>query len=161
MKAKQAKNGLNVVYHENCIDTVRRMVSESVDMVITSPPYDDMRQYGGNAFKEFEEIADGLFRVLKKGGVVVWVVGDQTKNGDESGTSFKQALHFKTIGFNLFDTMIYLKPPRGAVGNNKTYWQAFMGSGTVAKMCLLNERNYIGSEINKEYCELIQKRLNG
>ena len=56
---------------------------------------------------------------------MVWVVGDQTIKGNETGTSFKHALYFKQIGFNLFDTMIYLKPPRGAVGNNKTYWQAF------------------------------------
>ena len=89
--------------------------------VVTSPPYDEMREYEGYMLKDFEQIATELFRVIKVGGVIVWVVGDQTKNGDESGTSFRQALHFKEVGFNLFDTMIYLKAPRGASGNNTTY----------------------------------------
>ncbi len=65
-------------------------------------------------------------RILKPGGVLVWVIGDQTVKGNETGTSFRHALYFRDIaGFNLFDTMIYLKPPRGAVGNNQTYWQSF------------------------------------
>ena len=102
-----------------------KMPDNFLDLVITSPPYDNMRRYDGNTFCEFEQIAAELYRVIKPGGVVVWVVGDQTKSGDESGSSFKHALYFKKIGFNLFDTMIYLKPPRGAVGNNKTYWQTF------------------------------------
>ncbi|MCY4655291.1 MAG: site-specific DNA-methyltransferase [Gammaproteobacteria bacterium] len=101
------------------------MPSDFVDLVVTSPPYDEMREYEGNNAIEFERIATELYRVLKDGGVVVWVVSDQTKEGNESGTSFQQALYFKKIGFNLFDTMIYLKPPRGACGDNRTYWQSF------------------------------------
>ena len=101
------------------------MPDNFLDMTITSPPYDDMRSYKGKSAIEFAKIAESLFKVTKEGGVVVWVIGDQTKNGNESGTSFKQALYFKEIGFNLFDTMIYLKKPRGACGNNKTYWQTF------------------------------------
>ncbi len=239
------------------------MSDEFVTLVVTSPPYDEMREYEGYMLHDFESIAAQLFRVIKSGGVVVWIVGDQTKNGNESGTSFRQALHFKEIGFNLFDTMIYLKPPRGAVGNNKTYWQSFeymfvlskdkpktinlikdrknkqaregdsgtkrlpngsllkmkrsgyeeygrrtnvweymigsghsasdkiayqhpaifpeklardhilswsnkgdlvydpfMGSGTVALMAKLSDRDYIGSEINENYCEIAKARLN-
>lgn len=113
------------VHCENCITTMRKMPANCIDLVITSPPYDDMRAYNGNTFTEFEKVSQGLYRVIKEGGVVVWVVGDQTVKGNESGTSFKQALFFKEIGFNLFDTMIYAKPPRGAVGNNRTYWQSF------------------------------------
>jgi site-specific DNA-methyltransferase (adenine-specific) len=93
---------------ENCLDTMKRMPDDFVDLVVTSPPYDDMRSYNGYSF-DFENIAKELFRVLKPGGVIVWVVGDATKNGSESGTSFKQALFFKELGFNLHDTMIYAK----------------------------------------------------
>ena len=116
---------LNAIRNENCIDTMKMMHDGFVDLVVTSPPYDEMREYEGYKLEGFERIAVALHRVVKAGGVVVWVIGDQTINGNESGTSFRQALYFKAIGFNLFDTMIYLKPPRGAVGNNKTYWQSF------------------------------------
>ena len=116
---------VNQIYNEDCLDTMNRMPRECIDLVVTSPPYDDMREYGGYSFKNFEEIAQSLYGVLKPGGVIVWVVADQTVRGNESGTSFRQALYFKRLGFNLFDTMIYLKPPRGACGNNKTYWQSF------------------------------------
>ena len=116
---------VDIIYNECCLRTMDKFPDGAVDMVITSPPYDDMRAYGGNTFQEFEKIAQALYKVIKVGGVLVWVVGDQTKSGNESGTSFKQALYFKDIGFNLFDTMIYQKPPRGACGNNKTYWQSF------------------------------------
>jgi len=259
---KQDSLKLNNIYNENCLDTMVRMPDNFIDLTVTSPPYDDMRSYSGNTFSEFEAIAKEFYRVTKKGGVVVWVVGDQTVKGNESGTSFKQALYFKEIGFNLFDTMIYLKPPRGAVGNNNTYWQTFeymfvlskdkpktinliedrenkearsgdsgtkrlhdgsllklkrggyskygrrtnaweyligkghsasdiiahehpaifpeklaqdhivswsnkgdlvydpfMGSGTTAKMAILNNRKYIGSEISSKYCKIAQKRL--
>ena len=253
---------LNHVYNENCLDTMAKMPDNFIDMTVTSPPYDDMRNYSGSTFCEFESIVKELYRVTKKGGVVVWVVGDQTIMGNETGTSFRHALYFKQVGFNLFDTMIYLKPPRGAVGNNNTYWQTFeymfvfskgkpktinlikdrenkderkgdtgtkrmydgtllklnragyskygrrtnvwkyligkghsasdkiayehpaifpeklaqdhilswskngdivfdpfMGSGTTAKMAILNKRKYIGSELSREYCEIAKKRI--
>lgn len=253
---------LNEIRNENCLNTMKQMSDNFVDLVVTSPPYDEMREYGGYKLEGFEQIAVELYRVLKIGGVVVWVIADQTVNGNESGTSFRQALYFKEIGFNLFDTMIYLKPPRGAVGSNKTYWQSFeymfvfskeqpktinliidrknkearkgdtgtkrlpdgtllrmnregyaeygrrlnvweykigkghsasdkiahehpaifpeklardhiiswsnagdlvydpfLGSGTVALMAMLNKRNYLGSEINKKYCEIARERL--
>jgi site-specific DNA-methyltransferase (adenine-specific) len=79
-----------------------------VDLTVTSPPYDNRREYDNYNF-DFETIAKELFRVTKDGGVVVWVVGDATINGDETGTSFKQALFFKEVGFKLHDTMIYQK----------------------------------------------------
>jgi DNA modification methylase len=96
----------------------------SVDLTVTSPPYDDLRTYKGFTF-DFETIARELYRVTKDGGVVVWVVGDATVNGSETGTSFRQALFFKDVcGFNLHDTMIYEKAGTGACGSNYAYWQA-------------------------------------
>lgn len=112
------------IYNESNLDTMNRMPNNCIDLTLTSPPYDGLRTYNGYSFP-FEEIAQELFRITRQGGVVVWVVGDATVKGSETGTSFRQALYFKEIGFDLFDTMIYAKPPRGAVGNNKTYWQTF------------------------------------
>ena len=82
------------------------------DLVLTSPPYDDLREYEGYSF-DFNTTADLLYENLVDGGVVVWVVGDATVNGSETGTSFKQALRFIDVGFNLHDTMIYFRncPP--------------------------------------------------
>ncbi len=250
---------INKIYNENCLETMARMPDNFIDLTVTSPPYDNLRTYNGYSF-DFEIIAKELYRVTKQGGVVVWVVGDATINGSESGTSFKQALFFKEIGFNLHDTMIYqkdgspfpeqnrynqcfeymfiltknkpktfnaikektqgYKPSKSSTtrnadgetvslkyeqgkderslfniwkistGFNKTtndiiafkhpamfpeqlvkkhiyswsnekdlVYDCFMGSGTTAKMALLNNRNYIGSEISKEYVEIAEKRL--
>lgn len=99
---------INKIYAENCLDTMARMPDGFIDLTVTSPPYDNLRKYNGYEF-DFEPIARELFRVTKKGGVVVWVVGDATINGSETGTSFRQALYFKEIGFNLHDTMIWQK----------------------------------------------------
>ena len=100
------------IYNMDCLEGMRQMESESVDLTVTSPPYDNLRTYIGYCF-DFENIAKELYRVTKTGGVVVWVVGDATIDGSETGTSFRQALYFKEIGFNLHDTMIYYsdKPP--------------------------------------------------
>jgi len=102
---------LNKVYNENCIETISKMPDGFIDLVVTSPPYDGMRTYNGYSF-DFENIAKELYRVVKDGGVIVWIVGDATVNGSESGTSFRQALFFKEIGFNLYDTMFYEKASR-------------------------------------------------
>lgn len=96
------------LHQGDCLWVMRGLQSDSVDLVVTSPPYDDLRTYNGYSF-EFEKIAKELWRIIKPGGVVVWVVGDATVNGSETGTSFQQALYFKECGFNLHDTMIYQK----------------------------------------------------
>jgi DNA modification methylase len=103
---------LNKIHNENCLDTMARMDDGFIDLTVTSPPYDNLRNYNGYEF-DFESIAKELFRVTKSGGVLVWVVADGTKDGTESGTSFSQALFFKEIGFKLHDTMIFYcpKPP--------------------------------------------------
>ena len=98
----------------HCIDNVKGMKllpDNYIDLTVTSPPYDDLRSYKGCEwnFEIFKDVARELYRVTKDGGVVVWVVGDKTHKGSESGTSFRQALYFKEIGFNLHDTMIYAK----------------------------------------------------
>lgn len=91
----------------DCIDVMKTFESDSIDLTVTSPPYDNLRTYKGYSF-DFEGVANELYRVTKPGGVVVWVVGDQTKDGSESGTSFRQALYFRDVcGFKLYDTMIY------------------------------------------------------
>ena len=109
----------------DCIDLMRDLLPDNcIDLSVTSPPYDNIRSYEGYiSYFDFEAIAEQIYRVTAPGGVVVWVVSDQTKDFSESGTSFKQALHFKDLGFLLFDTMIYKRsspfPP------NVRYWQEF------------------------------------
>ncbi len=251
---------LNKTYNENCLETMKRIPTHTVDLTLTSPPYDNLRKYKGYSF-EFESIADELYRITKPGGVVVWIVGDATIDGSETGTSFRQALYFRDVcGFNLHDTMIYrkrnylpitanryepqfeymfvlskgkpktfnplmktnkyagdqggnhrhdgenLKPLHtnngliNEIGRRTNVWDVvcgsiqtkdkvafkhpamfpeklaedhilswsnegdvvydcFMGSGTTAKMALINNRYYIGSEISKEYCDIQEERL--
>lgn len=113
-----------MIVHGDSALLLLNVPSESIDLTVTSPPYDKLRTYNGFVFN-FESIARELFRVTKPGGVVVWVVGDATVKGSETGTSFKQALFFKEIGFNLHDTMIYEKAGTGAHGSRNAYWQSF------------------------------------
>lgn len=98
----------NNIYNVDCYKAIKEIPDKSIDLVVTSPPYDDLRTYNGYSF-DFENIAKELYRITKEGGVVVWIVNDATKNGSETGTSFKQALFFKKIGFNIHDTMIWNK----------------------------------------------------
>lgn len=257
----------NQIYLEDNLETLSKMSDDYYDMVITSPPYDDIRKYNGFSF-DIDTLVPELYRTTKKGGVVVWVVNDQVIKGSESGTSFRQALKFMDAGFLLHDTMIYEKnsssypasaksnrytqifeymfvfskgkpktsnlicdkPNKWAghtnwgkntkrigeneqlveVGNIKpvpdfsprnNIWRyvngggfaskdkiahkhpaifpeelvkdhlltwtkegelvydPFIGSGTVAKMCILLGRDYIGSEISKEYVDICNERI--
>lgn len=259
---------INKIYNENCLDTMKTIPDNFLDATITSPPYDNLRAYKDGvgdtwSFEVFKPIANELYRVTKNGGVVVWVVGDATVDGSETGTSFKQALYFQEIGFKIFDTMIYQKTgtpfpqkvrynqvfeymfvfskgkPKtfnpilkenktaGAVRNSRKFrnkegelvpgmqgnkpiaemgidnniwvikngmykstkdlvafnhpaifpeelvekhinswtnegdviYDPFMGSGTTAKKSIELNRNYIGSEISKEYYDISQERL--
>ncbi len=112
------------IYHENCIDTLQRLPDDTIDMTITSPPYDDLRVYNGYHFP-VEGIAKALFAKTKPGGVVLWVVGDRTVNGDETLTSFKHAFAFREAGFNIHDTMIYAKNNPIPSDCGKRYRQCF------------------------------------
>ena len=247
--------GIDEIRCMDCVEGMRQLPPGVIDLTVTSPPYDDLRKYNGFSW-DFEAVAKELYRVTKPGGVIVWVVNDATVKGDESGSSFRQALYFKEIGFNLHDTMIWVKDGGGAIGSNKCYTQnfeymfvfskgtpktinliydkpnlsygvdksgvgrrkvdgakkvenrkpskefsrrnnwwyippqkggahpavfpeqlaqdhilswsqpddivldPFAGSGTTAKMALVNNRHYIGFEISKEYCELAQNRID-
>lgn len=114
----------------DCLDVMKKIPDNSVDLTVTSPPYDNLRTYNGNidqwSFEKFKAIAKELYRVTADGGVVVWIVGDATIKGSETGTSFRQALYFMDCGFNLHDTMIYQKKSVYAHDpRNKRYKQAF------------------------------------
>ena len=258
---------MNKIFCESNIDTLRRLKDEYIDLVVTSPPYDELRQYNGFSF-DLDVLSRELYRTLKKGGVIVWVVNDQVLKGSETGTSFRQALKFIEVGFNLHDTMIYQKNsstyPSSAKSNRYTQifeymfvfskgkpktaklicdkpnkwaghvnwgkntkrlgkgeqlvqiedikpvpefsprnniwiynngggfaskdkeayqhpaifpeelvkdhiltwsnemdivYDPFMGSGTVAKIAVITNRNYIGSEISEEYCKIAEERI--
>ena len=111
-----------MIINGDCVEEMKKLPDSHIDLTVTSPPYDNLRDYDGYSFN-FKDIAKELFRITKDGGVVVWVVSDSTIKGSETGTSFKQALYFKEIGFNLHDTMIYRcnKPPL----THKRYEQGF------------------------------------
>jgi len=121
---KYPEDFINKVIQGDCLEIMKEIPNKSVDLILTSPPYDDLRNYQGYSF-DFENIAKELFRLLKDGGVMVWVIGDATINGSETGTSFKQALYFKELGFNLFDTIIYQKRGGLMTGSIKGYSQKF------------------------------------
>ena len=113
---------INKIYNESNLETIAKMPDNFIDLVVTSPPYDGLRQYNGYCF-DFENLAKGLYRVMKPGGTIVWIVNDATIDGSETGTSFRQALYFKEVGFNLLDTMIWCKDGGGALGSNYCYAQ--------------------------------------
>ena len=146
------------LYNGDCLDVMKTIPDNSVDLTVTSPPYDNLRTYNGNIdqwnFDKFKEIAKELYRVTADGGVVVWVVGDATIKGSETGTSFRQALWFMECGFNLHDTMIYKKTkfppidPTTAYRYTGCFEYMFVFSKGKPKCC-----NYI-----KEKCKHAGKR---
>ena len=122
---------MNKNYIVNCdnLELLKELDDNSIDLVVTSPPYDGMRHYGGviDQWSEdkFRAIAKELARTLKNGGVIVWVVADQTIKGSESGSSFKQALYFKELGLNIHDTMIWKKVNPMPNNHGKRYFSSF------------------------------------
>ena len=134
---------LNKIHNENCLATMKRMPDNFIDLTVTSPPYDNLRLYKGYSF-EFEKVAKSLLRVTKDGGTVVWVVADATIKGDRTGTSFKQALYFKEIGFNLYDNIIWVKhtcmvPPPGRYAAAYEYMFVFT-KGNIKTVNLICDR---------------------
>lgn len=118
---------LNKIYRGDCLEVMKRIPDGSVDLTVTSPPYDNLRNYNNSLTwnsEVWQNVLLELFRVTKQGGVVVWVVGDASIKGSETGTSFKQALHAVTCGFKLHDTMVYLKPDYKPLTHNR-YEQQF------------------------------------
>ncbi len=137
----------SIVHCEDCLKTMGRMKDGAIDLVVTSPPYDNMRNYGGYTF-DFEPTARELYRVIRVGGVMVWVVGDQTIKGSETGTSFYHALYFLECGFNL-ETMIWEKPGVGPFGCTYFYGQVFEYMFVLTKGTRFT-RNLLKDRKNKE-----------
>ena len=117
------------LWHGDCLELMKNIPDGSVDLTVTSPPYDNLRTYNGNIdqwnFEKFKDIAKELYRVTADGGVVVWIVADATIKGSETGTSFRQALHFMDCGFNLHDTMIWNKGNCSSIGSLNRYENVF------------------------------------
>jgi site-specific DNA-methyltransferase (adenine-specific) len=118
---------LNKIYHGDCLKIMKYIPDNKIDLTVTSPPYDTLRNYNKSLTWNrniWKAIIQELFRITKQGGVVVWVTGDATIRGNETGTSFMQALWAKKCGFNLYDTMIYFKFNRMPM-NHRRYDQSF------------------------------------
>lgn len=117
------------LYNGDCLEVLRELPCDSIDITVTSPPYDDLRTYGGHSdsfnIDKFKQIADELYRVTKPGGVVVWIVADAIINGSKTGTSFRHALYFMECGFRLFDTLIWDKDSCGSIGALNRYENVF------------------------------------
>jgi DNA modification methylase len=139
---------INQIICGDCVEVMKSWPDECIDLTVTSPPYDNLRDYKGYTF-DFETIAKELYRVTKPGGVVVWVVSDATINGSETGTSFRQALYFKDVcGFNLHDTMIYKKKASRFPETNR-YYQVFeymfvFSKGRPKTVNLIRDRRNLG-----------------
>lgn len=142
------------LYCGDCVEIMKGLPNDYVDLTLTSPPYDNLRTYNGFNWN-FEDTAKELFRITKPGGVVVWVVGDATIKGSETGTSFRQALYFKDIGFNLHDTMIYhkLTPPltHKRYEQHFEYMFIFVKGKIVTFNPLLEEKKWPDKRLVKQY----------
>jgi len=135
-----------------------RMPGGFIDLVVTSPPYDNLRKYNGYSF-DFEAIAKELFRVVKVGGVVVWVVADATVNGSETGTSFRQALFFMECGFRLHDTMIYERPC-AYPGNNRCsqdfeYMFVFSNDSPKTTNIIRDRKNFVTNRPSRKVSKMM------
>ena len=138
---------MNTINNEDCLNTMKDLPNESIDLTLTSPPYDNLRVYDGYTF-DFEAVAQELYRITKPDGMLVWVVGDSTLNGSETGSSFKQALYFMQCGFKLHDTMIYEKnsPAYPASRFSSRYTQIFeymfvFAKGKASKQLICDKPN--------------------
>ena len=146
---------LNRIYNCDCKDGLKELDDNSVDLTVTSPPYDKLRTYKDDEFawdfNIFKEVADQLYRVTKPGGVVVWVVGDEVVDRSETGSSFRQALYFKEIGFKIHDTMIYEKNSSSfpAHKTSKRYSQIFEYMFVFVKGKIRDDIKLIADKRNK------------
>ena len=142
------------LYNEDCLNILPTIPRNSIDLILTSPPYDNIRDYNNSStwnFDIFKNIADELKKTLKDGGVIVWIVNDATINGSETLTSFKQALYFKEIGLNLHDTMIWQKETFTAVGSIKTRYAPIFEYMFVISKKKIKTFNPLIDRLNKSY----------
>ena len=124
---KKIAQYMSKINKEDCIKFMKKLPDNCVDLTVTSPPYDDLRDYENELvwnYNTFRKVARELYRITKKGGVVVWVIGDKTEKGNKSLTSFKQALYFQEVGFNIYDVIIYEKAGSGPPHPNR-YFNSF------------------------------------
>lgn len=157
----------NTVINSDSIKFLSKVPSCTFDMVITSPPYDSLRDYDGKSdwnFSKFKKIANQLFRVLKEGGVIVWVVGDQTNNGNKTLTSFRQALYFQEIGLKMYDVMIYEKigtaPPHPNRYFNSFEFMFVLSKGKPKTINLLRDKKNKWGGLST-YSEITRREKNG
>lgn len=155
---------LNKIYCMDNVQGMKQLDNESVDLVVTSPPYDNLRNYNGFSF-DLDGMITELSRIVKLGGVIVWIVSDATINGSETGTSFRQALKFMEKGFNLHDTMIWCKDGGGAVGSNLCYTQNFeymfvLSNGKPKSVNLIRDKKNL-SFGKKDGCLTGRRNANG
>lgn len=124
---KEMNKFLGKINNDDCIKFMKKLPDNCIDLTVTSPPYDDLRDYENKLvwdYNTFRKVARELYRVTKKGGIVVWVIGDKTDKGNKSLTSFKHALHFQEVGFNIYDVIIYEKAGSGPPHPNR-YFNSF------------------------------------
>ena len=150
---------LNKIYNCDCLEGLRQLDDNSIDMTVTSPPYDNLRSYLNKEtgdecvwnFEVFKPIAQELYRVTRKGGVVVWVVGDACIDNGETGSSFRQALYFQELGFKIHDTMIYEKNSSSfpAKLTSKRYSQIFEYMFVFSKGKIRGDLKLIADKRNK------------
>lgn len=153
---KQQTFDKGVVFNFDCIEIMQLMKDKgmTVDLTVTSPPYDNLRTYNNSSewnFDKFKEIAKLLYDITSDGGIVVWVVGDACINGSETGSSFRQALYFMECGFKLHDTMIYEKNSSAfpARKGSKRYTQIFEYMFVFVKGKIRSDINLIADKKNK------------
>ena len=144
----------NKIYNVDCLSGMKELESNSINLTVTSPPYDNLRTYGNITdwnYDVFKLIAKELYRVTKPGGIVVWIVGDATINGGETGSSFRQALYFQELGFKIHDTMIYHKNSSAfpAKIDSKRYTQIFEYMFVFVKGKIRSDIKLIADKRNK------------
>ncbi len=144
---EQMNKYLGKINNDNCIKFMKKLPDNCIDLTVTSPPYDDLRDYENKLvwdYNTFRKVARELYRVTKKGGVVVWVIGDKTNKGNKSLTSFKHSLYFQEVGFNIYDVIIYEKAGSGPPHPNR-YFNSFeymfvMSKGRPKSVNLLKDK---------------------
>lgn len=144
---KELKKYLGKINNDDCIRFIKKLPDNCIDLTVTSPPYDDLRTYENTLvwdYNTFIKVARELYRVTKKGGVVVWVIGDKTDKGNKSLTSFKHALYFQEVGFNIYDVIIYEKsgsaPPHPNRYFNSFEYMFVMSKGKPKTINLLKDK---------------------
>ena len=173
IKNKQTSRRFNIninnIYQGESVEFMRNNIpNNSIDMVLTSPPYDDLRDYDGFEF-DYEMMLDEIYRVLKDGGVCVWVVGDSVIDRRKQLSPFKQATYANMIGLKLYDNIIYHKttpspPHKDRYFNTYEYMFVFFKGDKPKCIKLLADRKnktagrFTGSITRREQCGKLTRK---